>query len=90
MLGKRELPRLSYYLDGFNYRIPTAGAVVNNGKVSANVQLPGLTIRYTTDGSEPTANSKAYPGPIAEKGTIKLQVFDPTGRGGRVVTVDNK
>ncbi|GAA4427179.1 family 20 glycosylhydrolase [Pontibacter saemangeumensis] len=90
VLGKRELPRLSYYLDGFNYRIPTAGAVVENGKVLANVQMPGLVIRYTTDGSEPTAQSKVYSGPITAKGTVKLRVFDPTGRGGRGVTVENK
>lgn len=90
VLGKRELPRLNYYLDGFNYRIPTAGAVVENGKVLANVQIPGLVIRYTTDGAEPTAESKAYNGPISEKGTVRLKVFDPTGRSGREVKVENK
>jgi hexosaminidase len=90
ILGKRELPRLNYYAGGFKYRIPTAGAAVENGKIVANVQLPGLAVKYTTDGSEPTANSKAYTGPIAEKGTIKLRVFDPTGRAGRVTTVENK
>ncbi len=90
VLGKRELPRLSYYAGGFQYRIPTAGAVVENGKVLANVQLPGLIIRYTTDGSEPTEKSKVYTGPISEKGEIKLKVFTPSGRSGRVVTVGNK
>ncbi len=90
VLGKRELPRLNYYAGGFNYRIPTAGATTQNGKVVANVQLPGLTIRYTTNGAEPTAKSKAYTGPIAEKGTIKLAVFDAAGRSSRVTTVENK
>ncbi|MBA9078093.1 family 20 glycosylhydrolase [Rufibacter quisquiliarum] len=90
VLGKRELPRLSYYAGGFNYRIPTAGAKVENGKVLANVQLPGLTIRYTTNGAEPTVKSKPYAGPIAEKGTVKLAVFDAAGRSGRTVTVENK
>ncbi|GAB3531719.1 family 20 glycosylhydrolase [Pontibacter brevis] len=90
VLGKRELPRLNYYAGGFNYRIPTAGAKVENGKVVANVQLPGLQVRYTINGAEPTASSKAYSGPIIEKGTIKLRVFDPPGRGGRVTTIENK
>ncbi|WP_245964539.1 family 20 glycosylhydrolase [Rufibacter immobilis] len=90
VLGKRELPRLNYYAGGFNYRIPTAGAVVQNGEVLANVQLPGMTIRYTTNGEVPTAKSKIYTGPIAQKGTIKLAVFDPAGRMSRVTTVENK
>ncbi|MCC9138889.1 family 20 glycosylhydrolase [Pontibacter silvestris] len=89
-LGKRELPRLTYYAGGFNYRIPTPGAKVEDGKVQANVQLPGLTVRYTTDGTEPTTKSKEYTGPISAKGSIKLKVFDVKGRSGRAVTIDNK
>ncbi|MFD2513290.1 family 20 glycosylhydrolase [Pontibacter locisalis] len=87
ILGKRELPRLSYYAGGYNYRIPTAGAVIENGKVKANLQLPGFTIRYTTDGSEPTLNSKTYTAPVPTTGEVKLKVFNPEGRSGRVVTV---
>ncbi|MFC6997313.1 family 20 glycosylhydrolase [Rufibacter roseus] len=90
VLGKRELPRLSHYAGGFKYRIPTVGTKVENGKVVANIQLPGFTVRYTTDGSEPTSKSKVYSGPISEKGTVKLKVFDAAGRGSRVTTVQNK
>jgi hexosaminidase len=90
VLGKRELPRLNYYAGGFKYRIPTVGATTQNGKVVANVQLPGLTIRYTTNGTTPTVQSKIYAGPIAEKGTIKLAAFDASGRASRVTTVENK
>lgn len=90
ILGKRELPRLNYYAGGYNYRIPTAGAMIKDGAVLANTQLPGLVIRYTTNGAEPTANSKVYTGPIKEKGTVKLKVFDPSGRSGRVVSVENR
>ncbi|MHC2992133.1 beta-N-acetylhexosaminidase, partial [Pontibacter sp. HJ8] len=89
VLSKRELPRLDHYAGGFRYRIPTAGAVVENGRIVANVQLPGMVIRYTTDGSEPTQKSKAYKEPIASKGTVKLRVFNRAGRGGRTVTVEN-
>ncbi|MHA6247912.1 family 20 glycosylhydrolase [Pontibacter sp. CAU 1760] len=87
VLGKRELPRLSYYGGGYAYRIPTAGAKVENGMVLANVQLPGLVIRYTTDGSEPTASSKQYSAPVPANGTVKLKVFDVKGRSGRTTTV---
>jgi hexosaminidase len=89
-LGKRELPRLDYYREGFNYRVPLPGAIVENGKVKANIQLPGLFIRYTSDGKEPTLKSKLYTAPISEYGTIKLKAFTTKGRGGRTTTVINK
>lgn len=89
VLGKRELPRLDRYSGGYQYRLPLPGAVVQNGKVNANVQLPGLIIRYTTDGTEPTVKSKVYTGPITETGAIKLRTFDSTGRGGKTVRVVN-
>ncbi|MFZ2783204.1 MAG: chitobiase/beta-hexosaminidase C-terminal domain-containing protein, partial [Sediminibacterium sp.] len=89
VIGKRELPRLDYLSGGFKYRIPTAGAKVVGGAVEANVQLPGLVIRYTTDGTTPTVFSKPYSGPITQKGEIRLRVFTSNGRGSRVVVVRN-
>jgi hexosaminidase len=88
-LGKRELPRLDYYKGGFHYRIPTAGVVLEKGQVKANVQFPGMHIRYTTDGSEPAAGSKAYTGPITAKGTIRFKVFNASGRAGRTTEIKN-
>ena len=88
-VGKRELFKLNYYQGGVNFRIPTVGAKVINGMVEANIQLPGLAIRYTSDGSEPTINSTIYTNPITQKGTIKLRAFDSKGRGGRTVQVSN-
>jgi len=89
-LGKKELVKLSYYNGGYNYRIPTAGAIVIDGAVVANLQLPGFVIRYTTNGKEPDGKSKVYAGPIKEKGTIKLKVFDAKGRTSRSVSIENK
>ena len=88
-LIKKELKRLDFYKGGYGYRIPSPGAVIIDGKVVANLQLPGLVIRYTTDGSEPVASSKIYSAPIAEKGQIKLRAFDTRGRSGRVSEIRN-
>ncbi|KAA5548837.1 family 20 glycosylhydrolase [Adhaeribacter rhizoryzae] len=90
VVAKRELPRLDVYSGGFNYRIPTPGAVIQDGKVTANVQFPGYTIRYTTDGSEPTATSPEYTQPVTAQGTIKLKAFNPAGRSSSTVTLENK
>ncbi|WP_461072120.1 family 20 glycosylhydrolase [Spirosoma horti] len=87
-VGKRELPRLDVYAGGYDYRIPPVGAKVINGKVAANVQFPGLTIRYTTDGSEPTAQSPVYTEPVASSGPVKFKVFNTTGRAGQTVTIN--
>ncbi|MFN8354327.1 MAG: family 20 glycosylhydrolase [Spirosomataceae bacterium] len=88
-VGKRELFKLNYYQGGANFRIPTVGAKTENGAIIANIQLPGMTIRYTTDGSEPTPQSKPYEGPITQKGVIRLRAFDAASRGSRTIQVSN-
>lgn len=90
VLGKKELPRLDYYLGGVGYRIPPVGAIVENGKVSANIQIPGFIIRYTTDGLVPTTNSEIYKTPIADKGKITLCAFSSDGKKGKLTVVENK
>jgi len=90
VLGLRELPRLDYLNGGYNYRIPFAGAMVKDGQVYANVPFANFTIRYTTNGEEPTNKSALYTMPIAQKGIIKLKVFNGVGRGGNVTVVENK
>lgn len=87
-LGKRELPRLDYLSGGFAYRLPTAGAIVEGNQVKANVQLPGLTLRYTTDGTEPTASSAIYTQPIPVSKNLKIKAFGANGRAGRTVEVN--
>jgi hexosaminidase len=86
-LGQRELPRLDRLGGGVLYRLPPPGAARVHGRVEANAAFPGMTIRYTTDGSEPTAESMIYTGPVEAGGTVKLRVFDSRGRGSRVATV---
>jgi hexosaminidase len=87
-VGKRELTKLDYYQGGANFRIPTVGAKRAVAGVVANIQLPGLIIRYTTDGTEPTVNSPVYNGPVDTKSAVRLRAFDNKGRGGRTVVVE--
>lgn len=86
-LGKKELPLLDNYLGGVNYRIPPVGAMVKEGKVFANTQFPGLQIRYTTDGTEPTLKSKLYENPIPVQKGIKFKAFNTKGRGSKATSL---
>jgi hexosaminidase len=89
-IGLRELKRLDYLWGGFSYRIPPAGAKIKEGYLYANTEFPGFTIRYTTDNSEPNANSIIYTEPVKVKGTVKLAVFNDLGRSSRIVEVGNE
>jgi hexosaminidase len=87
VVGKRELPRLAKIFGGFAYRIPTPGIRQEAENLMMNIQFPGLEIRYTTDGSEPTTNSNLYTAPLKTSGTVKARAFDATGRGSRTVSI---
>ncbi|MDH3290868.1 MAG: carbohydate-binding domain-containing protein [Gemmatimonadota bacterium] len=80
-LGKRELPRLDRLNGGYNYRLAPPGAKVQDGRLVVNTAYPGLVVRYTTDGSVPTAASPRYTEPLdATFETVMLSTFDPRGR----------
>ncbi len=88
-LAQRELPRLTHLNGGYNYRIPPPGAIIENGMLKANCALPGLTIRYTTDGTEPTEKSPAYQAPVKVNGSVKLKSFGTGGRSSRTVGLED-
>jgi hexosaminidase len=90
VVGKRELPRLDQEGLTINYRIPTPGLKVVDGAVLANLQLPGFTLRYTTDGSEPTVKSAVVQGRVAEKGVVRVAAFDGRGRKSATAKVENR
>jgi hexosaminidase len=90
VLGQRVLPRLDLERGDVAYRIAAPGMVVEHGKVLVNHALPGLTLRYTTDGSAPTAQSTVVAGPIAARGTIQAAAFDRNGRSGQVARIVNR
>jgi hexosaminidase len=84
VLGKRELPRL---VPGLAYRIPTPGLAVVDGQVRASLEIPGFVLRYTTDGSEPSARSPEVRGPIPVGKRVRVAAFDTTGRKGHTATL---
>jgi hexosaminidase len=88
IMGQRDMPRLDYLFGGFSYRIPPPGAVVLDGKLHANVDFPGLTLRYTTDGTEPGPDSPVYSEPVEVSGKVMIRSFDTKGRGSRISVVD--
>jgi hexosaminidase len=75
-------------LGGLNHRLPKPGVIVKDGMIHANVQTPGLIIRYTRDGSEPTINSTIYSGPISYSGGEKFRVFSSAGNAGQTAVLD--
>ncbi|MEY5048194.1 MAG: hypothetical protein RLZZ175_1553 [Bacteroidota bacterium] len=90
ILGQQEMPRLSYMNGGYDYRVSQPGVSVEGAIAKINIEFPGLTIRYTLDGTEPTEKSKeVVDGKITLAGakTLKLKAFDVKGRASRLVTV---
>jgi hexosaminidase len=88
IVGQRELPRLDYIHGGFNYRLPPPGAIVKEGKLHANIDFPGLEVRYTTDGTDPSPDSPLYTGPVEVSGKVKLRSYDTRKRGSRTSVVE--
>jgi hexosaminidase len=84
-IAQRELPRLSRLRGGYNYRVPPPGGILENGLLRANASLPGLEIRYTTDGTQPTIGSRLYQQPVSVDGPVQLRSFDSTGRASRSI-----
>jgi hexosaminidase len=88
-VGKRVLPMLDADMPALLYRIPPPGLALKDGMVFVNQQLPGFTLRYTTNGSTPDSNSLEVAGPIEELGTITVTAFSRNGRAGRASVIEN-
>ncbi len=86
-IGQKEMTRWDYVEGGVGYYIPPAGAKIEDGKLFANTRFPGLTIRYTLDGSEPTDESAEYTEPVEVNGDVRIKVFSGGGTTSRSVTV---
>ena len=82
VVGKVELPRLDRELPAWSYRIPTPGLSVVDGQVRCSLGIPGFVLRYTTDGSEPTAKSPEVRGGVPLARGVRVAAFDTAGRKG--------
>lgn len=73
-IAQIEMPRLA--ADGVNFRLPQPGIRVIDGKLHANSPIPKAQIRYTTDGSEPTAQSPLWEAPVdCQAQIVKARLF---------------
>ena len=87
-IAQYEFAKLEKVGEGFEYRVPLPGAKVVDGILEANVEFPGLMVRYTTDGTEPNGESPLYRGSTRVSGTVTLKAFTPTGQSSRSVVVE--
>ncbi len=69
-----EMPRLAR--EGVNFRLPQPGIRIVEGKLYANSPIAQAEIRYTTDGSEPTAQSALWTATIdCQTQVVKARLF---------------
>ena len=89
LIGKRQLKMLDHYNGGYIYRIPPPGALIKNDTVFVNNQFPGLTLKYSENGSEPSVKSKTLNRFILKKGTFKICAVNSAGRKSKTITIKN-
>ena len=89
-IGQRLLPIVDNLFGGLSYDLPKPGGIIIENKLYANTVFPGLDIKYTLDGSEPTFTSNTYESPfeVQDGDIINLRLFDKTGRGGNSILVN--
>ena len=95
---ERRFVKQADYLDrhGINYRVPDLtgfddiNVFADSAVVEVGSLLPHIAVRYTTDGSFPTAESALYTGPITitESTNFTFRPFRPDGSAGAVQRAD--
>ncbi len=87
ILGQRELPRLALQKSALRFRIPAPGLKVVGGRVQGNHRFPGMTLRYTLDGTEPAEASPVFTGNLPAVGRLTVAAFDAAGRRGAIQAI---
>ena len=86
-ISARELPRLDYLYGGVAYRIPPPGAIIEDGKLYANVAFPGLKIQYTLATDTAFDRAQDYTGPINITEEMLLRTLSSNGRPSRAIAI---
>lgn len=87
-VGHQVLPKLDQEFKGVAYRLAPPGVRIQQGLVHVNHELPGVQIRYTTDGAEPGVSSPLVMGPLPFSASLKLAAFATNGRASRTVCLE--
>ena len=89
-IGQRVLPMIENIYGGLSYDLPKPGGIIKNDSLYANSAFPGLSIKYTLDGSLPNSESMNYKNPVKlnQDDIVNLRLFDNKGRGGYTIQVD--
>ena len=73
-LSKKEMPYWNQ--TEMNFRLPYPGLYFKEGFLYANTSIQGGQIRYTTDGTEPTTDSKLWKAPVVcTSSVVKAKLF---------------
>ncbi|MFT5235813.1 MAG: hexosaminidase [Shewanella sp.] len=81
-LGQKELIKLD--IAGIDYRVPTVGAHIHEGKLHTNIIYPGLAIEYRVSGGK----WSQYQSPVAVEGQVEVRAVAADGeRKGRSLVV---
>ena len=74
IVTEREMPWLAS--QGLDFRLPPPGIYIENGVIYANSSIPAAEIRYTTDGTDPTASSTLWTAPARTTATeVNAKLF---------------
>ena len=88
-LGQQAIPFLNHQFKNLNIHLPKPGGVIANDTLFVRTQFPGIKVRYSTDGSLPTANDKVYDNPVAVAADAKvmLSAFDNNNKSEKAIEV---
>ena len=88
-LGQQAIPFLNHQHKDLNIHLPKPGGVIANDTLFVRTQFPGIKVRYSTDGSLPTANDKVYDNPVAvaTDAKVMLRAFDNNNKCGKAIEV---
>lgn len=87
VLGKKEFSKLE--VAGIDYRLPTVGAVIEEGLLKANVAFPGLIIEYQLSSTDSEIQAwQVYNKPVQVNVAVTVRSRSVNGlRTGRITNV---